>query len=450
MNKKQTAVVLGLVAAGFGLGRYTGTARHDQSTSAATTRHILYYIDPMHPSYRSSKPGTAPDCGMALEAVYDGDDLVSKLQLAPGAVAINSERQQLIGVRVETAEPATGTRLLRTTGRVEADETRVHRVMAGTEGWVQSVEDVPTGALIKQNQLLATLYSKEFRNAQQAYISSVTSFDRLKSGRDPAPDPSRVGDANIRINEEQLRALGMGEPQIKDLAKNRQVTRDVNISSPIDGIVLSRTVAPGERFENGTEFYRIADLSKVWILADVYSDEAKALAPGSRVKVTVRELSKTLYARVSENPPLFDPVSRTLKVRLEADNPGLLLRPDMFVDLEFSSKVPNGISISQDAVIDSGRQKIVYVETSDGIFEPRVVETGNAFGDRVNVSRGLAAGDRVVTAGNFLIDSESRMRSNAQVVSTTAIEAAHQSKEQPDPKYAQQKMTMHDSRGGDD
>lgn len=387
---------------------------------------------------------------MALEPVYEGDDLVSKLQLTPGAVAINSERQQLIGVRVETAEPATGTRLLRTTGRVEADETRVHRVMAGTEGWVQSVEDVPTGSLIKQNQLLATLYSKEFRNAQQAYISSVTSFDRLKSGRDPAPDPNRMGDANMRINEEQLRALGMGEPQIKDLAKNRQVTRDVNISSPIDGIVLSRTVAPGQRFENGTEFYRIADLSKVWIMADLYGDEAKALKPGSRVKVSVRELSRTLYATVSENPPLFDPASRTLKVRLEADNPGLLLRPDMFVDLEFSTKLPNGISISQDAVIDSGRQKIVYVETSDGIFEPRAVETGNAFGDRMTVSRGLAAGDRVVTAGNFLIDSESRMRSNAQVVSTTAIEAARQSKEQPAPKYAQQKMTMHDSRGGDD
>src|SRR5437868_15107251 len=139
MNKKRAAVVLGLIATGFVVGRYTGTGRHDQAAAAATTRHILYYIDPMHPSYRSSKPGTAPDCGMALEPVYEGDDSVSKLQLTPGAVAINSERQQLIGVRLETAEPATGTRLLRTTGRVEADETRVHRVMAGTEGWVQSV-----------------------------------------------------------------------------------------------------------------------------------------------------------------------------------------------------------------------------------------------------------------------------------------------------------------------
>jgi Cu(I)/Ag(I) efflux system membrane fusion protein len=184
-------------------------------------------------------PGTAPDCGMALEPVYEDEDPAGKLQLASGAIAINSERQQLIGVKVEAVQKNSGTRLIRTTGRVEADESRVHRVMTGTEGWVQSVENNPAGTLVKQNQLLATLYSKEFRNAEQAYISSATSLDRRKGGRDPS-DPNRMGDANLRINEEQLRALGMGEPQIKELAKTRQVTRDVTASSPIDGIVLSR------------------------------------------------------------------------------------------------------------------------------------------------------------------------------------------------------------------
>jgi len=137
------------------------------------------------------------------------------------------------------------------------------------------------------------------------------------------------------------------------------------------------------------------------------------------VKVTVRELGKTMYATVGQNPPLFDPASRTLKLRLEADNPGSLLRPDMFVDLEFTAKVPAGLTVPQESVLDSGRQKIVYVETSDDVFEPRPVELGSAQGDRVTVLRGLEEGDRVVTSGNFLIDSESRIRS-AKVVSNNS------------------------------
>jgi membrane fusion protein, copper/silver efflux system len=447
MTKKRLAAIIMLAVAGFLVGRYSGPRAHNAAT---VSRKVLYYVDPMHPAYHSSRPGISPDCGMALEPVYEDENLAAKLQLPAGAVGISSERQQLIGVALETAHRTSGTRVIRTTGRVAADESRVHRVMAGTEGWVQSVENYPAGALVKEGQLLATLYSKEFRNAQQAYIGSVTSLDRLKTGRDPV-DPVRMGDANLRLNEEQLRALGMGEPQIRDLAKTRQVTRDVNVSSPIDGIVLSRSIAAGQRFENGTEFYRIADLSKVWILADLYDDEARAIIPGSRVKVHVRELSRNLYATVSHDPALFDPASRTLKVRLEADNPGLLLRPDMFIDLEFSSQAPPGISVPQDAVVERGLQKLVYLETSDGIFESRPIETGSAFRDRVIVTHGLSEGDRVVTAGNFLIDSESRMRSSGRVVSSAAQTNA---REMSSPKYAKQKMEgasgLHDSRGGDD
>jgi len=209
----------------------------------------------------------------------------------------------------------------------------------------------------------------------------------------------------------------MGEPQIKELAKKRQITRDVSLTSPIEGIVVTRNVSPGQRFEMGAEFYRIADLSKVWIVADVYGDEAQMYRPGARVRVTVRERGRTIYATVDKNPPLFDPESRTLKLRLEADNPGFLLRPDMFVDLEFSAKAAPGLSIPQEAVLDSGLRKVVYVETSEGVFEPRRVTLGPAYGDYISVTSGLAFGDRIVISGNFLIDSESRMRSSTQASS---------------------------------
>lgn len=420
-----------LVLAAFAVGRYSGRSGGKEPLA---TKRVQYYVDPMHPSYRSDKPGIAPDCGMALMPVYEGEDVGAKLQLPPGAVRVGPETQQLVGVRAEAVEKNSGTRMIRTTGRVEADETRVHRVMAGTEGWVRSLENNPPGTVVKQNELLATVYSKEFRNAEQAYISSVTSLDRMKTGRDQPADPNKMGDASMRINEEQLRALGMGELQIKDLAKNRQITRDVTISSPIDGIVLVRTIAPGERFENGSEFYRIADLSKVWILADLYGEEAKAVTAGTRVKVTVREMSRTLYARVSQSPPLFDPESRTLKLRLEADNPGFLLRPDMFVDLEFSGKAPAGLSVPQEAILDSGTKKIVYVESSEGVFEPREVQIGTAFGNRITIAHGLKEGDRVVTSGNFLVDSESRMRSSALAAAAPTDQTARAMDRDIDPE----------------
>jgi Cu(I)/Ag(I) efflux system membrane fusion protein len=417
MNKPAAVGSLVVIALGaFIAGHISGRSSQETHSSA---KKILYYVDPMHPAYKSDKPGIAPDCGMALEPVYEGDALATKLPLPAGAVSISSEKQQLIGVRTETVEKNSGSRLLRTTGRVAPDDNRVYRLMAGTDGWIQALQDNPIGTVVKKDQVLATFYSREFRNAEQAYLGSLASQDRLRGVREPEeqnqnpnqnPLQNRVGDSSIRINEEQLKTLGMGEPQIRELAKTRQVTGDITLVAPVDGVVLSRSVSPLQRFDKGTEFYRVADLSKVWIIADVFGDEASALRPGAKATVLVRELSKTVTATVSDSPPLFDPASRTLKLRLDADNPGMLLRPDMYVDVEFRAPAPSGISVPAEAVLDSGMQKIVYLETADGVFEPRAVELGTSYGGRVTVKRGLAEGDRVVTAGNFLIDSESRMR----------------------------------------
>jgi RND family efflux transporter MFP subunit len=420
MNKTAAVGATLLVVIGaFVAGRYTG--KHNTGSEYGGSRRILYYVDPMHPAYRSDKPGIAPDCGMPLEPVYEGEDSTTKLQLPAGAVWISPDKQQLIGVRVQPVEKNSGSRLIRTTGRVEADDNRVYRLMAATEGWVQSLQNSPAGTIVKKNDLLAMFYSREFRNVEQAYLGSLASLERLKKAPE---DANGVGDANLRINEEQLRALGMGDPQLKDLARTHQLTRYVEITSPIDGIVLERSISPMQRFDKGAELYRIADLTKVWILADLFGDEARLLVPGTRVKVTVRELSKTLYAQVSQAPALFDPASRTLKLRLEADNPALVLRPDMFVDLEFNAKVPAGLSVPQEAVLDSGLRKIVYVETSDGVFEPRPVETGAAYGGSITVARGLTVGDNIVVSGNFLIDSESRLHSAPPAFSSARTGAA--------------------------
>jgi Cu(I)/Ag(I) efflux system membrane fusion protein len=200
----------------------------------------------------------------------------------------------------------------------------------------------------------------------------------------------------------------MSELQIQELAKKRELTREVRIASPTSGVVLSRNLTLEQRLSRGEELYRIANLDRVWILADLPQD-FPAPAPGSQLRVRVGN-AKTLNATVASAIPLLDSASRTLKLRLAVDNPGLILRPDMFVAVEATADAPPGLSVSRDAVIDSGNEKVAYVEVSDGIFEPRTIEVGSGFANRVMVKSGLTEGDRVVVGGNFVLDSESRMR----------------------------------------
>jgi RND family efflux transporter MFP subunit len=202
------------------------------------------------------------------------------------------------------------------------------------------------------------------------------------------------------------------------LAKTKKLTQDIVISSPASGFVVTRNVSPDQRFEKGAELFRIADLRRVWILLDTYENEARYFRPGQTVQV--RYQGKILPARVSSTLPQFDPTTRTLKVRLEADNPGYLLRPDMFVDVEFPVRMPPAITVPADAVLDSGLKKTVFIDRGNGFFEPRKVETGRYFEDRVEIVKGLMPGERIVISGNFLIDSESRMRAASPGMSGTA------------------------------
>ena len=202
----------------------------------------------------------------------------------------------------------------------------------------------------------------------------------------------------------------MGEAQVREIAKTRQAIRDIDIVSPTTGVVIVRNLSPDQRLERGTEMYRVADWSKLWIFANVPPGEVSALKPGTKARVVVRETGTTLSATVSSTVPLFDKETRLPQVKLEAHNPQLVLRPDMYVEVNFEIPSRSAISILKTAVIDKGLDKIVYVETDDNVFEPRIVEPGSTYGDQVLIHRGLAKGDRVVVSGNFLMDSESRIR----------------------------------------
>ena len=412
MNKTAAVAAVFLIALGaFVTGRYTG--KPGSRSEHPGTRRVLYYVDSMHPSYRSDKPGIAPDCGMPLEPVYEGDDSTAKLQLPAGAVSVSQEKQQLIGVRVETVQKNSGSGLIRTTGRVVVEDTRVYRINSGMEGFIRETFNDSVGVMVKKDQKLATFYGPDSLSVASGFLAATERVPGAtgKDGSRTVPFPgavSKQGVSSLQGYTDRLRNLGMSDVQIKQMAESGRIPESIDIVAPVDGFILARNITPRQHFDHATEFYRIADLSRVWILADIFGSDAQNIRPGAIARVTLSGRGKTMTARVSDVLPEVDPATRTLKLRLEADNPGLELRPEMFVDVEFKGKAAKGLTVPQEAVLDSGRQKIVYVETSEDVFEPRAVELGNAQGDRVTVLRGLEEGDRIVTSGNFLVDSYRR------------------------------------------
>lgn len=413
-----TAIAVSLAAGSLAYGKWwtprAGTAR--PSAHAATV-----YSCPMHPDYRSDHPGDCPICGMHLEADRGVGDAASHA-LAEGMVHVSTERQEAIGVQVGVVSRVARTQLLRTTGRVAPDENRTYPIVAGASGWIRKVESVTTGDAVKEHQELATFVppQAEFDSAQQSYYTALEMLYRDASAlpgsqaRSQSHDSARA-DAGIERMADGLRNLGVPTSQLREMAKRRELVQDIRVESPVDGFVMRRNVSPGLRFDRGFEFYRIANLNRVWILADVYRDQLPFIRRGASARIASAEVSRALTATVSASEPIFDEATLTLKVRLEAANPNLVLKPGMFVDVEFPVNLPSALVVPADAIVDSGLSKTVFVDRGNGYFEPRLVETGWRIGDDVQVTKGLNIGERIVISGTFLVDSESRMKAGAKL-----------------------------------
>lgn len=394
------------VIAGFAAGVSGRAGRNDSA------RRILYYQDPMHPHYRSDRPGKAPDCGMDLVAVYaeDAPKAASSLHGEGANARIDTVTQQLYGIKLARVEQGRGKTTIRIFARVLPDATKIFRVNFGTDGYVKETHDDAVGTFVKKDQHLATAYSPDFLAVAGGYLAARE--------RDPMPVNASSQNmsqdvASVQARADRLRNLGMSDTQIQEITHTRKLPEDVYVVSPTDGFIIARNISPGMRFQRQSDLYSIADLSHVWIEAEVYGRAAETLHPGAVANAVVRETGERIYARVINVLPEVDPNTRAVKVRLEADNPGFKLRPNMFVSLEVPVAIPAGISVPADSILDSGIMKRVFVQVSDGVFEPRAIETGWQVGDRVQVVRGLAAGDVVVASGTFLVDSETRLHPGA-------------------------------------
>jgi len=350
-------------------------------------------------------PGPVYEAG--TESAASDDDSSSPPR---NAVMIDSEKQQMIGIKTAKVEKRAGQYSLRVLGRVAVDDRKVYVVNSSSVGWVREVSPVTVGSFVQKDQALAIFYSPEFLAAEQSYFYALNALDQFLKNEPSNVNQLDITKANIRQYSDTLRNLGMGEKQIEEIGQSRRFTDIIKVASPTSGIVISRTIFSGQRFERGTEFFKIADLSSVWILVDTFENEAQYLRPDASVKVFHPNFKKTFQARVSKDLPQFDPTTRTLKVRLYADNPRLSMRPDMFVDIELPVKMPPAIAVPSEAIIFSGIKKTVFVDLGDGYFEPREVQTGWRLGNNVEITKGLKPGERIVVSGNFLIDSESKLR----------------------------------------
>jgi Cu(I)/Ag(I) efflux system membrane fusion protein len=365
--------------------------------------------------YSKRQDAKVNSAGAKPMAVADTDTDPSSLPF--GTVKITPDKQQMIGVRTGVVEKGVVEHSIRTVGRVAPDEKRVYRLVAGADGWIRETYNNDTGTLVKKDERLASFYNPLFRTTQYNYLSVLAAppDERYDAGRRQALAPSQLATVNIKTYVDALESLGMSKQQMKELASTRQVMDDVFIIAPATGFILARNVSPGQQFEKGFEFYRLANLDRVWILADLFPIEmAGDPKPGMKARITLPDQKKEFHATVAKVLPQFDANTRTLKVRLELDNPGFVLRPDMFVDVEFPATLPPALTVPADALLDSGLRKTVFVDRGSGSFEPRQVETGWRLGNRVEITKGLEEGERIVISGNFLIDSESRLQAAGQ------------------------------------
>jgi Cu(I)/Ag(I) efflux system membrane fusion protein len=418
MKKSTQVILLFLVIAGSFLAGSWYTRRPSAHSSADRARRILYYQDPMHPAYRSDKAGFAPDCGMPLVPVFADSGEIglqdAGASLRTDVIQITPEQQRLIGVRTEKVVKGSAFYSIRNSGRVALDETRVFRVTASVDGWVRNSGPIVVGSVVQKDEVLSTFYNRDFLTAQQTYLYALNTMDRNK---DEADEQLKLTRAQMQSAEENLEFLGMGATQLHEVARTHQIAKDIEFRAPVAGMVLALNAYPGLRFQRGAELYRIADLSHVWILANVSLSEIQHFRPAAIARVFLPQGGEVIQAKVSAALPQYDPNSDTFKVRLETDNPGYALRPDMPVEAEIPVRLSDAITVPADAVLDSGMKKTVYVDRGNGNFEHREIETGSSFGDRIVITKGLTPRDRVVVSANFLLDSESRLRASTGMVS---------------------------------
>lgn len=401
----------------------------------------VVYVCPMHPEVTSNSPGECPECGMHLEAetpepapqgagsdvafytctmhpsVHETEpgrcpicnmDLVPVMKKSPSAEGgvdltfhVSTAKQQLIGVTFAQAEKRAVHKTIAAYGRVDYDETRLAVVNVRVAGWIEELFVDFTGRFVRKGDPLFLLYSPELVSAQSEYLlaRAATSAD--------APYTSELA-ATAR---ERLRLWQLSDEQVEELERTGKPRTSIPILSPVSGYVVDKMAVEGMRIEPSMTLYRIADLSTVWVQADVYESELPWVKIGQTATIVLPSLTgRALRGTVAWIDPVLNPATRAARVRIELDNRDGLLKPDMYATVELHVDLGERLVVPESAVLRTGERQLVFVDQGQGMFEMRLVTLGVRASDAYEILAGIDAGERVVSSANFLIDAESRVQ----------------------------------------
>ena len=450
----------------------TDTPHDAETASHAGAAQVATFHCPMHPTVTSGKPGSCPICGMDLVPVATdpgpddhaapqgrtrtvwrstmnpnevsdrpgkdtmGMDMVAEeVPIEDGAsgggpadlakIRMSPQKRQLIGVRTSEIRKLPFVRSIRAVGRVTADEKRLRQVTTKIDGYVERLYANAVGEVVRAGQPLLEVYSPELLASQNEYL--VARAARERTAGSSSASIAGYGDDLVASARRRLQLFDVSDDQIDRLERTGRPERVITIHAPISGVITARNVAQGQKISSGATLLEVVDLSRVWVLASVYEYELPFVREGQAATASLTYLpGRSFDGRVSFVYPTLDAQTRTVMVRVEVPNPRLDLKPDMFADVLLRSDLGERLAVPDSAVLETGTRSIAFVESEPGVFEPREVEIGLRLEADYEVLKGLAAGERVVVSGNFLIDSESRLKA-----ALAGMTAAAESKSAP-------------------
>jgi RND family efflux transporter MFP subunit len=384
---------------------------YEEAPAATKERKIKYWVSPMDPGYIRDKPGKAP-CGMDLVPVYEEAE-----EEAPGTIKVSPAAIQSMGVTTTKVQVRPLSRVTLAVGMVTFDERSLNVITTKMDGWVERLNVRATGDPIHRGQALLSIYSPELVTTQQEYLLALKNLKTMQKSK--IPEYQEGARRLLAAARQRLKYWDIPDSQIDELQQTGQVRKTLTLNSPVNGIVTKRMVTQGMYVKAGMPALEVADLSTIWVDADIYQYELPWIKVGQPVTMTLDYLpGESFQGRIDYIYPYMKEATRTARVRLRFPNPGLKLKPEMFAQVKIESPViHNAVVIPSDAVLDTGTKQHVFIALGKGRFEPREVKLGVLGNDGMReVLSGLKGGEEVVTSAQFMLDSESRFREAVQMM----------------------------------
>jgi membrane fusion protein, copper/silver efflux system len=399
--------------------------RRDKKAPGAASgeRKIVFYRHPMHPAIHSDKP-MKDDMGMDFVPVYEDEAQGGGSSVAGReVVTLSPEKRQMLNVRSEEVKEAPIDTTVRTVGRVGVDERHIHHYHAKYEGYVERLYVDFTGKLVRKGDPLLAIYSPELVATQEEYLLAYRSQAALSSSK--LPSVAQGGADLLAAAKRRLLLWDIPERDIERLEKTGEVRKTLDLYAVTEGYVLEKMAFHGMRVTPMDTLFKIADLSQVWVLGQVYEQDLPAVRKGATAEITVAAIpGKKWTGPVTFVAPIVDPKTRTVEFRVEVRNGDAALKPDMLAEIVLHSGQGMGLVVPESAVVDTGDRQLVFLDRGDGSLEPREITVGETLGTVVHVLSGVSKGDRVVTSAGFLIDSESSLKAALSSMSAPSPQSA--------------------------